>query len=49
MKRIIIEEGKPPQIEGQWTIGEIRAAAEFLARWIDAQQVSVAPPEDKKS
>lgn len=44
-KRIIIEANKQPTIEGQWTIGEILAAAEFLRRWIEAQQVAIKPPQ----
>lgn len=45
-KQIIIENGKPPRLVGPWTVGEVRQAAEFLARWIDAQQVSAEPPPD---
>lgn len=43
-KQIIIEPNKQPAIEGQWTIGEILAAADFLRRWIEAQQVIIERP-----
>lgn len=42
-KSIIITNGKQPELIGQWTIGEILAASEFLRRWIEGQQVAVQP------
>jgi hypothetical protein len=41
-KRIIIEPDKQPTLEGVWTVGEVQAAAEFLSRWLAAQQLRVA-------
>jgi hypothetical protein len=46
-KSIIITNGKPPELTGQWTIGEILAAADFLRRWIEAQQIAAQPPTAK--
>ena len=42
-KKIIIENGKQPELIGQWTIGEVLAAARFLAQWIEGQQIAVQP------
>lgn len=39
-KRIVIEPNKQPALEGSWTVGEVQAAAEFLARWIASQRIS---------
>lgn len=44
-KQIVLEAGKPPRLVGPWTVGEVRQAAEFLARWIDSQTVSSGPEE----
>ena len=41
VKKLTLVEGHPPQLEGQWTIGEVLAAAEFLRRWIEQQQIAV--------
>ncbi|MCB0242474.1 MAG: hypothetical protein KDI12_03635 [Anaerolineae bacterium] len=48
--RIILEPNKPPQLEGEWTVGGVLAAAEFLRRWIEQQQIAVQqpPPPDGK-
>jgi poly(3-hydroxybutyrate) depolymerase len=46
-KSIIISEGKQPEFIGRWTIGEILAAADFLRRWIEAQQIAAQPPTAK--
>lgn len=43
VKKLTLVEGHPPQLEGQWTIGEVLAAAEFLRRWIEQQQIAVQP------
>jgi len=50
VKKLTLVEGHPPQLEGQWTIGEVLAAAEFLRRWIEQQQIAVQqpPPPDGK-
>lgn len=51
-KKLIIENGKVPQLVGTWRIGEIRAAAQYLLEWIDMQsvgQMSVqSQPDDDK-
>ena len=44
VKKLTLVEGHPPQLEGQWTIGEVLAAAEFLRRWIEQQQIVVQQP-----
>ena len=41
MNRIILEPNQPPQIEGEWTVGGVLAAADFLRRWIEQQQIAV--------
>lgn len=33
-KRIVLEIGKAPALEGEWTVGEVQQAAEFLTRWL---------------
>lgn len=43
MRRIILEENKQPQLEGDWTIGAVLAAADFLRRWIESQQITAQP------
>ena len=50
VKKLTLVEGHLPQLEGQWTIGEVLAAAEFLRRWIEQQQIAVQqpPPPDGK-
>ena len=50
VKKLTLVEGHPPQLEGQWTIGEVLAAAEFLRSWIEQQQIAVQqpPPPDGK-
>ena len=47
-KKIVIENGKQPELVGQWTIGEVLAAAEFLRRWIEGQQIAVQQPQTKE-
>lgn len=42
--KIILEPNQPPQIQGEWTIGGILAAADFLRRWIEQQQIVVQQP-----
>lgn len=44
MRKIILAEGQPPKLEGEWTVGEILAAAEFLRRWIEQQKLGQPPP-----
>jgi hypothetical protein len=44
-KTIVIATGKQPELTGQWTIGEVLAAAEFLRRWIEGQQIAVQPAQ----
>jgi len=46
MKRIILEDGKPPEFVGQWTVGEVLQMAESLARWVQSLAVSAPPKED---
>jgi hypothetical protein len=46
MKRIILEDGKPPQFVGQWTVGEVLAMADALARWVQSLAVNVAPEQE---
>ena len=41
-RRITIIEGQPPQFEGDWTVGEVRGAAQFLMQWVDNLQVARA-------
>lgn len=41
--RIILQPNQPPQLEGAWTVGGVLAAAEFLRRWIEQQQIAVQP------
>ena len=48
-RRIILEENKQPQLEGEWTIGAVLAAAEFLRRWIEGQQIAVQPAPEAPS
>ncbi len=45
MKRIILEDGKPPTFDGQWTVGEVLAMAEALARWVRSLAVSQPAPQ----
>lgn len=48
-KQIVLENGKPPQlIGGPWSIGEVLAAADFLRRWIESQQIATQKPETAK-
>ena len=41
--RIILQPNHPPEIKGEWTVGGVLAAAEFLRRWIEQQQIAVQP------
>lgn len=41
-RKIILEEGQPPDFAGQWTVGDVLAMADALARW--AQSLTVTPP-----
>ena len=43
MRKIILEDGKPPQFMGQWTVGEVLQMADALARWVQSLAVNVAP------
>lgn len=49
MKRIILEDGKPPKFDGQWTVGEVLQMAEALARWVQSLAVSAPPPSTNKT
>lgn len=40
-KIILIDGANAPQFDGQWTIGEVLAMAEALARWAQSLQVPV--------
>ena len=42
--KIILQPNQPPQLEGGWTVGGVLAAAEFLRRWIEQQQIAVQQP-----
>lgn len=42
--RIILEPNQPPKIDGEWTVGSILAAAEFLRRWVEQQQIAIQQP-----
>lgn len=44
-KRIILEEGKLPELEGQWTVGEVITAAETLSRWVQSFHVNGQEPD----
>lgn len=44
MKRIILEDGKPPEFIGQWTVGEVLQMAQQLAGWVERLQVSQPTP-----
>ena len=39
-RKIILEEGKPPDFVGNWTVGEVLQIAQQLAAWIERLQVS---------
>ena len=40
-KIIIVDGASAPQFDGQWTVGEVLAMAEALARWAQSLQVPV--------
>lgn len=46
-KRIILEDGKPPEFSGAWMVGEVLQIAQQLAAWVERLQVSQppAPPD----
>ena len=46
MKRIILEDGKPPEFIGQWTVGEVLQMAQQLAGWVERLHVSQPTPPD---
>ena len=41
MKRIILEDGKIPQFEEQWTVGEVTQMADALMGWVNSLTVNV--------
>jgi hypothetical protein len=45
-KRIILQDGNPPQFDGQWTVGEVLQMADALARWVQSLAVNAAPPQE---
>ena len=47
-RRIVLEDGQPPAFDGQWTVGEVLAMAEALARWVQSLAVSQPAPQQKE-
>ncbi len=45
-RRIILEDGKPPEFVGQWTVGEVLQISQQLAAWV--QSLAVSPPQPQK-
>jgi hypothetical protein len=48
IKRIVLIEGELPKLEGEWTVGEVMAAAETLSRWVQSFHVSGQGEPKKK-
>lgn len=44
---IIVDGASAPKFKGQWTVGEVLAMAEALARWAQSLQVPVQPQENQ--
>lgn len=44
-KRIILEDGQLPAFDGQWTVGEVLAMADALARWVQSLAVTQPAPQ----
>lgn len=42
-RKIILEEGKPPDFVGNWTVGEALQMAQQLAAWVERLQVGQSP------
>ncbi|MCA9981515.1 MAG: hypothetical protein KDD89_11790 [Anaerolineales bacterium] len=40
MRKIILEDGKPPDFVGNWTVGDVLQMAQQLAAWVERLQVS---------
>jgi hypothetical protein len=40
MMKIIIENGRPPQFEGEWTVGQIIEIARALEQWALTQKIN---------
>lgn len=40
MRQIIITEGQAPELRGEWKVGELLKAVEFLQQWILSQQIN---------
>lgn len=53
MKRIILEDGRPPMFDGNWTVGEVLQMAQQLAAWVERLQVNTpqkqTEPEEIKA
>ena len=50
MKRIILDNNKPPEFVGLWTVGEVLQMAQQLAVWVERLQVSPpTPPTPQKT
>lgn len=43
IKRIILEDGKPPFFAGQWSVGEVVEMAQQLQNWALSLQVQPTP------
>jgi hypothetical protein len=48
IKQIVLTEGELPKLEGEWTVGEVMAAAETLSRWVQSFHVSGQSEPEKK-
>ena len=48
-RRIVLEDGQPPAFDGQWTVGEVLAMAEALARWVQSLAVTQPAPQQKEA
>lgn len=49
MRQIILEDGKQPQFVGQWSVGEVLAMADALARWVQSLAVNMSSPDATKT
>lgn len=45
-RKIVLQNGKPPELHGNWTIGELTGVVEAMRQWIGSMAIAGIPIEE---